>query len=73
LDKVDLDYFMEQIETLGLEGIEMDMPGNITYYIDVRLGLTSINRITWGHNRFYPDKELVNLHKEMFDKLKEWE
>ena len=73
VNKVDLNYFMEQIEELSIEGIEMNQPGNMTYYIDVRIGKTSINKITWGSYNFNPDEELVKLHKELFDNLKEWE
>ncbi|MBL4592561.1 MAG: hypothetical protein JKX68_01955 [Flavobacteriales bacterium] len=73
LSKVDLNYFMELIEELSLEGIEMNQPGNMTYYIDVRIGKTSINKITWGSYNYNADEELVRLHKELFDKLKEWE
>ena len=73
ISKVDLNYFLEQIEELSLEGIEMNQPGNMTYYIDVRIGKTSINKITWGSYNYNPDEELVKLHKELFDNLKEWE
>ncbi|PCJ27198.1 MAG: hypothetical protein COA97_04320 [Flavobacteriales bacterium] len=73
LNKVDLHYFLEKIELLSIEGIEMHYPGNMTYYIDVRIGRTSINKITWGSYNYNPDEELVQLHKELFDKLKEWE
>ncbi len=73
IEKIDLNYFLEKIEELSLEGIEMNNPGNMTYYIDVRIGKTSINKIVWGSYNFNPDKELTDLHKELFDKLKEWE
>lgn len=73
LNKVDLNYFMEQIEILSLEGIELNEPGNMTYYLDVRIGKTSINKITWGNYNYNPDEELVKLHKELYSKLKEWE
>ncbi len=71
LEKVDLNYFLEQIENLGLEGIEIDKPGNISTYIDVRVGNISINKITWGATLYYPPNNLVDFHKELFDKLKE--
>ena len=38
LEKSDLYYFLNKIESLGLEGIEINQPGNMTYYIDVRIG-----------------------------------
>lgn len=73
LEKVDLHYFLEKIEELGLEGVDINKPGNITYYIDVRIGQTSINKITWGANLYYPPKELVAFHDELFKKLSEFE
>ena len=45
----------------------------MSYYIDVRTGKTSINKITWGANLFYPPNELVDFHKELFNKLAETE
>lgn len=73
LDKVDLHYFLEEIEKLGLDGVDINEPGNITYYIDVRIGQNSINRIVWGKNLYYPPKELVTFHDEIFKKLAEFE
>lgn len=73
LGKADLIYFMEQIESLSLEGIEMNQPGNMSYYIDVRIGRTSINKIVWGNYNYYPNKELTNFHKELYNKLKDWD
>ncbi len=73
LEKSDLIYFLNRIEELGLEGIEINQPGNMSYYIDVRTGKTSINKITWGANLFYPPNELVDFHKELFNKLAETE
>lgn len=73
LEKVDLNYFLEQIEELGLEGIDINQPGNMTYYIEVKIGQNSINKITWGANLYYPPKELVAFHEEIFKKLSEFE
>lgn len=73
LDKVDLNYFLEQIEELGLEGIDINQPGNISYYIEVKIGQNSINKIVWGANLYYPPKELVTFHDEIFKKLSEFE
>lgn len=73
LEKVDLNYFLEQIEELGLEGIDINQPGNISYYIEVKIGQNSINKIVWGANLYYPPKELVTFHDELFKKLSEFE
>ena len=73
LNKADLNYFLEKIETFGLEGVELNHPGNMSYYIEIRDGKTSINKIVWGNFNYYPDKELVDFHKELFEELKKWE
>jgi len=73
LKKIDLVYFLKKLEALSLEGMEINAPGNMTYYIDLRIGKTSINKITWGNYNYNPDENLVKLHKELFDNLKEWE
>ena len=73
LEKIDLVYFLEKLESLSVEGMEINAPGNMTYYIDVRVGKSSINKITWGHYNYNPEKELVDFHKEIFDKLREWD
>jgi len=73
LEKSDLIYFLNKIDALGLEGVEINQPGNMTYYIDVRTGKNSINKITWGANQYYPPNELVDFHKELFNKLAELE
>lgn len=73
LDKADLNYFLEKIDKLSLDGVEINEPGNMSYYIDVRLGKTSLNKIVWGANLYYPPPELVNFHKELFEKLAEFE
>ena len=73
LNKADLNYFLEEIEKLSLDGIEMNSPGNISYYIDVRIGKSSINKIVWGDPRYYPAQAIVDLNKEAFSKLSELE
>ena len=73
LNKSDLVYFLEKIEALGLEGMELNQPGNITKYIDVRIGKTSINKIVWGNYQYNADQELKDFHKELYDKLKDWD
>ncbi|MDG1476354.1 MAG: hypothetical protein P8Q14_04355 [Vicingaceae bacterium] len=73
LKKVDLIYFLEKIEALGLEGLEMKNPGNMTKYIDIRYGRNSINKIVWGHPNYNPDEEMVKLHEEMYNILSTWD
>jgi len=73
LGKADLNYFLEQITELGLDGVEINQPGNMSYYIDIRIGKSSFNKITWGANLYYPPEELVKFHKKLFDKLAELE
>ncbi len=73
LVKADLIYFMEKIQGLGLDGIELNQPGNMSYYIDVRIGKTSVNKIIWGAHNQYPPSNLVDFHKELFAKLSEIE
>jgi hypothetical protein len=69
LEKVDLNYFLEQIEKLGLDGIDINEPGNMSFYIDIRVGKSSMNKITWGANLYYAPNELIKFHKEIFDHL----
>jgi len=73
LGKADLIYFMDKIEALGLDGIDINQPGNMSYYIEIRVNNTSVNKITWGANSYYPPIELVKFHKELFSKLNEFE
>lgn len=73
LDKVDLNYFLEKIDDLALDGIDINEPGNMNYYIDVRIGKNSINKILWGANLYYAPKEIIDFHKELYNKLKEFE
>lgn len=73
LGKADLIYFLEKLEDLSVEGIEMNEPGNRVFYIDVRIGKTSINKVTWGNYNFNPGQELIDLHQEMYKKLSTWD
>ena len=73
LEKVELNFFLEKIDRLSLEGIDMNNPGNRTFYIDVRIGKNSINKLIWGHYNFNPDQELVDFHKEIYNKLSTWD
>ncbi len=73
LSNVDLNYFLEKLESLSLEGIEMNEPGNRTFYIDVRIGKTSINKVVWGNYNFNPDQELIDFHQEIYEKISAWD
>ena len=73
LAKVDLDYFLTKIDDLGLDGIDINEPGNLSYYIDLRIGQNSINKIVWGARQYYAPKELITFHDEAFKKLAEFE
>ena len=73
LNEADLVYFLEQLDDLGLEGIEMNKPGNITKYIEVRDGNISINKIVWGHPNHQPNEDLTKLHKALFETLSTWD
>jgi len=73
LKKADLIYFLETIEELSLEGMEINHPGNITKYIDVRYGRNSINKIVWGHPNYQTDEELMKLHAEMYQLMSKWD
>jgi hypothetical protein len=73
LSDADLQYFLEKIEELGLEGLSINEPGNMNYYIEIREGKLSLNKILWGGNSYYPPDNLVAFHKELFKKLSELE
>ena len=73
LEKTDLIYFLEKIESLSLEGIEMNEPGNRTFYIDLRIGKTSINKVVWGNYNFHPDQEIIDFHREIYTKISAWD
>jgi hypothetical protein len=69
LEKVQLNYFLERIKELGLDGVEINQPGNMSYYIDIRIGKSSYNKIVWGANLYYPPNDLVEFQKELFKTL----
>ena len=73
ISKADLIYFMEKLNALSLDGIEMNQPGNISYYIDVREGRSSVNKIVWGNYKFNPNKEIVELHRELYQNISKWD
>ncbi|MCO6499194.1 MAG: hypothetical protein J5I47_02320 [Vicingus serpentipes] len=73
LSPVDVNYFIEQLELLGIEGESIDEPGNMNYYIEIREGKLSVNKVLWGSNAYNPPNKLVDFHKELFKKLAELE
>lgn len=73
LPEEELNYFLNKINQLDLEGVSIMEPGNMSYYIEIREGEISINKILWGLRTYYPPKELEVFHEELFKKLAEWE
>ena len=71
LEPVDLNYFLEQIALLGIDGESIDEPGNMNYYIEIREGKLSINKVLWGSPNYHAPEKLVSFHKELFEKLAE--
>lgn len=73
LSEEDLTYLLKRINEMDLEGISIEEPGNMSYYIEIREGKLSLNKIVWGLNTYYPPKELEVFHEELFKKLAAWE
>jgi len=73
LNEADLNYFMKQINDLSLEGISINKPGSITYYIKIKEGENEINNIVWGDSNYYPPDNLVSFFNELYKKLIETE
>lgn len=69
LTEAERSYFLEKINEIGLEGLDINQPGNMSYYFKVKQGEQTINTILWGANSYYPDKKLEAFHKEFFEKL----
>lgn len=69
LSEVELNYFLGKINEIGLEGMDINQPGNMSYYFKVKQGEQTINTIIWGAHSYYPDKKLEAFHKEFFEKL----
>jgi hypothetical protein len=73
LPEEEITYFLKRIDDLDLGGISIEEPGNMSYYIEIREGKLSLNKIVWGLNTYYPPKELELFHEELFKKLAAWE
>jgi len=69
LSPIDLEYFLERINALGIESEEINSPGNMSKYIEIRENETSINKLVWGANNFYAPKELTKFFEELYQKL----
>lgn len=69
LPEAELNYFLEKINEFGFEGMDINQPGNMSYYFKLKQGEQTINTIIWGANAYYPDKKLEAFHKELFEKL----
>lgn len=69
LSEADLIYFINKINNLGIQTIDINEPGNMSKYIEIREGETSLNKIVWGSNTYYPPNNLVEFHQELYKKL----
>jgi hypothetical protein len=69
LSESDLKYFLNQIMELGLATFELNVPGNMSKYIEIRDGETSQNKIVWGANNYNPPQKIVDFHQELYKKL----
>lgn len=71
LSALDTEYLLNKIDELSLYGEDINHPGNMSYYLEVRQGNNTINKIIWGAHSYYPPKELEAFHKEFFEKLRQ--
>tara|TARA_R100000750_G_scaffold17710_1_gene11766 strand:- start:42899 stop:43351 length:453 start_codon:yes stop_codon:yes gene_type:complete len=71
LSALDTEYFLNKIDELSLYGEDINKPGNMSYYLEIRQGNNTINKIIWGAHSYYPPKELEAFQKEFFEKLKQ--
>lgn len=71
LSVLDTEYFLNKIDELSLYGEDINKPGNMSYYLEIRQGNNTINKIIWGAHSYYPPKELEAFHKEFFEKLRQ--
>lgn len=69
LSPLDLRYFLEKIQTLGIETAEINRPGNLSKYIEIRQRETSVNKLVWDANNNNAPHEIVDFQKELYDKL----
>ena len=71
LSVLDTEYFLNKIDELSLYGEDINKPGNMSYYLEIRQGNNTINKIIWGAHSYYPPKELEDFHIEFFEKLRQ--
>lgn len=71
LTPLDLEFFLSQIRTLGLEYEELNQPGNMVYYIEIRDNETTRNKIVWGAPNYNPPEEMEQFFNELYNKLSE--
>jgi hypothetical protein len=71
LSPVDLEYFISEIKKTGVETIEINQPGNISKYIEIREKATTINKTIWGARNYSPPSEISKLFNELYKKLSE--
>ena len=69
LSETDLKYFSNQIIELGLATFELNAPGNMSKYFEIRDGENSQNKIVWGANNYNPPQKIVDFHLELYKKL----
>lgn len=73
LSQADLKYFLDKFSTLAIQTTEMNYPGNMSKYIEIREGETTINKIVWGANNYNPPQNINDLYKELYLKLSSFE
>ncbi|MCB0410034.1 MAG: hypothetical protein KDD29_07430 [Flavobacteriales bacterium] len=71
LSAQDLSYFVEQIKSLGLESAELNSPGNISKYFEIRERETTINKLIWDGGYNNAPQKINNFHDELYKKLSE--
>ena len=73
LNETDLKYFLDKISSLAIQTTEMNYPGNMSKYIEIREGETTLNKIVWGANNYNPPLNIDGFHKELYQKLSAFE
>lgn len=73
LNEADLKYFLDKISSLAIQTTEMNYPGNMSKYIEIREGETTLNKIVWGANNYNPPLNIDGFHKELYQKLSAFE